>query len=232
MPTASVAVCTADFDFYKGKDMTERIIWDFNGTILDDVDTGIVSVNKLLADRGLPLIESREQYQQVFRFPIKGYYERIGFDFSVEPYEVIAPLWVEQYMINVQRAGMFCDVTEALEYFKSRGIKQTVISATEENMLRGQLRGLGIAEYFDEVLGLDNIHAGSKVGIALEWRSKHRDESAIFIGDTDHDAEVARAIDALPMLVCRGHQSREYLAELGVSIYDDLTSLIADNFRK
>ena len=32
------------------------IIWDFNGTILDDVEAGIISVNKLLSSRGLPTI--------------------------------------------------------------------------------------------------------------------------------------------------------------------------------
>ena len=36
------------------------VVWDFNGTLLDDVEVGIRSVNKLLSDRGLPVIESRD----------------------------------------------------------------------------------------------------------------------------------------------------------------------------
>ena len=76
------------------------IIWDFNGTILDDVDAGIVSVNKLLSDRGLPTIESKEEYRKVFRFPIIEYYRALGFDFEREPYEVLAPLWVSEYLKN------------------------------------------------------------------------------------------------------------------------------------
>ena len=31
----------------------EYVIWDFNGTILDDVEASMSSVNKLLVERGL-----------------------------------------------------------------------------------------------------------------------------------------------------------------------------------
>ena len=72
----------------------EHIIWDFNGTLLDDVWTGIVSVNKLLEDRGLPKIASVEDYRRVFRFPIIEYYRSLGFDFDKEPYEVIGWLFI------------------------------------------------------------------------------------------------------------------------------------------
>ena len=45
-------------------------IWDFNGTLFDDIDAGIKAVNTLLAERGLPTLDSKEKYHQVFDFPI------------------------------------------------------------------------------------------------------------------------------------------------------------------
>lgn len=127
---------------------TEYCIWDFNGTILDDVDAGIKSVNKLLADRGLPTLNGREDYHKYFRFPIKDYYSSLGFDFQRESYETLAPIWVEQYLINVREAPLREGVAETLEAFKTAGIKQIVISATELKMLKGQLASLGIDNYF------------------------------------------------------------------------------------
>lgn len=198
------------------------VIWDFNGTLLDDVAAGISSVNTLLRERGLPVIESAERYRELFRFPIIEYYRSLGFDFDAEPYEVLAPKWVALYLQNVKEAELFYDVRSTLEFIRSLKLKQLVLSATEINMLTAQLEELGISEYFDEVMGLDNIHAGSKLSLARKWREEHTDARVLFIGDTDHDAEAAAVIGADCLLVCRGHQSREQLVRTGAELADDL----------
>lgn len=212
--------------FVKRGSMTKNydyVIWDFNGTLLDDVQTGILSVNKLLTDRGLKPIESVEHYRKIFRFPIIDYYKLAGFDFDKEPYEILAPQWVKLYLEYVKKAGLFSDVVETLSMLKECGIKQIVLSATEKEMLEGQLSTLGIREYFEEVLGLDNIHAGSKLSLANDWRSRHPNERAILVGDTDHDVQAADTLKAECILIGRGHQSGEYLSKLGVPVYSTLT---------
>ena len=95
-------------------------IWDFNGTVLDDIDAGVGAVNALLAQRGLPVLENREAYRRVFGFPVRAYYEKLGFDFSREPYEVVAPLWVAEYQKRVGNSGLFDDVRETIERFRER----------------------------------------------------------------------------------------------------------------
>ena len=200
----------------------EHIIWDFNGTLLDDVWTGIVSVNKLLEDRGLPKIESVEAYRRVFRFPIIEYYRSLGFDFDKEPYEVIAPQWVALYLENVKSAELYDDTRQTLEQVRAAGLRQTLLSATELNMLKGQVRELGVEGYFDRIAGLDNIHAGSKLALARAWRQAYPQDRAIMIGDTDHDVDTARELGADCVLVCRGHQPREYLHTLGVPVADSI----------
>ncbi len=204
----------------------DYIIWDFNGTLLDDVGVGIKSVNKLLSQRGLKEIPDVEYYRSVFRFPIIDYYRTLGFDFESEPYEVLAPLWVELYLEYVKDASLYSDVKQTLELLRDSGKRQIVLSATELCMLRGQIEALGIGEYFDEILGLDNIHAGSKLALAFDWRDRHSEAKALLVGDTDHDVETARALHADCVLVARGHQSKEYLSGLGVPVIDDLSQLL------
>ena len=205
----------------------EHIIWDFNGTLLDDVWTGIVSVNKLLEDRGLPKIESVEDYRRVFRFPIIEYYRSLGFDFDKEPYEVIAPQWVALYLENVKSAGLYDDARQTLEQVRAAGLRQTLLSATELNMLTGQVRELGVESYFNRIAGLDNIHAGSKLALARAWRQAYPFDRAIMIGDTDHDVDTARELGADCVLVCRGHQPKEYLQTLGVPVADSIREAFA-----
>ena len=54
------------------------IIWDWNGTLLDDVDLCVEAINMLLARESLPLLTGKEEYQRVFQFPIRAYYEAVG----------------------------------------------------------------------------------------------------------------------------------------------------------
>ncbi len=204
----------------------DHIIWDFNGTLLDDVRTGITSVNKLLADRGLPTIDSVDTYRRVFRFPIIEYYKALGFDFDKESYETVAPLWVAEYLENVKSATLYEDVMPLIDALDAMGVAQSVLSATELSMLKRQLRDLGLDGRFRGVFGLDNIHAGSKLALAKLWRDEFPHHRALFVGDTDHDVQTAKALEADCVLVCRGHQSKEYLSTLGVPVFDDLSTLM------
>ena len=198
-------------------------IWDFNGTILDDVETGILSVNTMLDKRGLRTIESKEEYRTLFHFPVIDYYRSLGFDFEKESYEKLAPEWVALYLEHVKHARMHPDVKETLSYFQSLGIRQTILSATEQQMLLEQVESLGIGHFFDEILGMDNIHAGSKLSLAVDWRRRHPDARVMFVGDTDHDVSTAKAMDADCFLIAVGHQSKEHLRSTGVPVFSSLT---------
>ncbi len=204
----------------------DYVIWDFNGTLLDDVQAGIDSVNTLLVDRGMPTVESVEKYREVFRFPIIDYYRALGFDFDKESYEELAPKWVVLYLQNVKKASLYGDVLRTLDYVRERGIAQTVLSATEQTMLCGQIHELGIEHYFEELLGLDNIHAGSKLALARDWRERHPNAKALFIGDTDHDVQTAETLGADCILVARGHQPKAYLESLGVPVTDNFDGIV------
>lgn len=201
-------------------------IWDFNGTILDDIELGMHSVNTLLKERGIPTIPDKDAYRRHFNFPIIDYYVELGFDFSEESYETVAQLWVDLYMRDLEMAKMFPDVCDALDYFGRKGIKQTVLSASERSMLLHQLKGLGIAERFEEIMGIDNIYGDSKLALAEDWRRRHPEDKVMFIGDTVHDCETARLLGADCFIVCAGHQCRERFEGCDAKLFDSLSQLV------
>jgi phosphoglycolate phosphatase len=192
----------------------DYIIWDFNGTIFDDVQIDIDSLNVLLEKRGLPVVNSREEYKEGFMFPIKQWYVNRGFDFEKESFDDVAVEWLDTYLSREPEAGLVKGVAETLEFFRKMNVKQVIISASEISMLRRQLKMLGVEEYFEEILGLDNYYAAGKKGIALEWRKKHPTEKLLFLGDTDHDYFVAEAIEADCVLISEGHQSADKLRQM------------------
>ena len=140
-----------------------HVIWDFNGTILDDIDLCISCVNRMLKDRELPMIPDRSYYREIMRFPILDYYAELGFDFEKEDYyKVLAPEWVAYYLAGEGNCGLMPGVAETLEIVRQRGLGQLILSASDLPQLKGQLNRLGVTHYFDEILGLDNIYAADK----------------------------------------------------------------------
>ena len=202
-----------------------HIVWDFNGTILDDINIGIDSANALLKRRNKRLIESVDEYKNVFGFPISEYYNRIGFDFSEEPFEKLSVEWVEEYMRRVDLAKVNRFFPEAVSKLHKRGTIQILLSATERGMLMRQITTLGIEKWFDAIYGLDNIQAKSKQLLADRFLRDYPDAVPLFVGDTDHDAEVAASIGADCVLYSGGHQSASRLSELGLPVIGSLLEL-------
>lgn len=205
--------------------MWTHLIWDFNGTIYDDVEAGVASINCMLRDRGLPEL-SCARYREVFDFPIEDYYRALGLDVDREGFDALAHEWLPLYLRESADAGLRPGVATVLEAVREKGMAQMILSASEREMLMGQLRGLGILERFTEVLGLDNIYAGSKAAIAAKWRAANSDARPLFVGDTLHDAEVAELIGADCVLVAGGHHSRARLETAGVPVLDRFEDIL------
>lgn len=204
-----------------------HILWDFNGTILDDVGIGIESINVLLRSRGLPELKTREDYQRHFRFPIEDYYRSVGFDFEADPYDILAHEWIREYRSREKTAPLCPGVTEILTRIRNRGIPQILFSATQKQMLLEQAEALGIAPFFQEILGSDDIYASGKTALGIAWAERTSPERALLIGDTLHDKAAADAMGIDCVLIARGHQSRQRLEEAGCPVLDAPEDLIS-----
>ena len=204
-----------------------HVIWDFNGTILSDMQAGIDSINTMLAPRGLPVIPDIESYRRLFDFPVEAYYRRLGFDFEKEDFKtVLAPEWVALYLQNSKSAPLFDGVEPLSAALREAGMKLSILSASEREMMVRQLQERGALDWFDEVWGTDTIHAYGKSGLAAAWRQAHPDAAAVLIGDTVHDFEVARALGADCILVAAGHQDRARLTACGVPVAERLSDCL------
>ena len=203
-------------------DRYDTLVWDFNGTLLDDVDLGIVCANEMLARRGLPLIPDRKRYFELFGFPIVDYYRRLGFDFSREPYEVLAHEWIAEYRARERDVPLRSGAVETLAAVKRAGVRQAVLSATESSMLKEQLTDLGILGYFDEVIGRGDIYAPDKTGLARRWAEERKPGACLMIGDTEHDLACAVAAGFDCLLVRGGHTSDDDLDRIACRVLPDL----------
>ena len=119
-----------------------HVLWDFNGTLLDDVESCINSINELLERHGLKKLTSLAQYQSVFGFPIIDYYKRIGFDFDKTSYDELAVEWVKLYNEYNRPLKLCPNAEKALAYLKERGVHQLILTASSVDMVKAQLSEL------------------------------------------------------------------------------------------
>lgn len=201
------------------------IIWDFNGTILDDTEHCIHCANKLLKAKNLKTIDSMDEYHKLFRFPIKDYYKAAGFDFETYPYETLAHEWMAEYLSKEAELKPVPGVVEVLDELEKKGYKQIVLSSCELTMLTRELKMLGLYDKFDAVLGLDNIYAGGKIEMALKWAGGKLD-NAVVIGDTTHDYDTAVALGADAILYSGSHNSKEALSKFGAPVVEKIQDVL------
>lgn len=190
------------------------VIWDWNGTLLDDVKIGIEAMNILLKKRRLPLLTT-EHYKQVFTFPVKDYYQTIGFDFDKEPFEIPAIEYMDRYFELMPQAPLHKNTIPMLEWLKQQGVTQVIMSAMEQEALQNSVNALSITNYFASVCGCSNHYANGKVEQSLQMMQQLGIEQseALFVGDTLHDYEVSEKIGCKCVLMAHGHQSSDRLKQ-------------------
>lgn len=204
-----------------------QVLWDWNGTLLDDLTYAISVRNRTFPAFGLPRIGSVAEYHRQFTFPVRRYYERAGV--TDETFVAVAHAWMAEYVRGFDNVPLHGDAVETLARFAAAGVRQAVLSATRRDMLESQIARFPIRAYFTDVLGLSDIYARSKEAVGLDYlaRCGVPAASTLMIGDTLHDAEVARAMGTGCVLVARGHQSRETLLTAGVPVMDTLLEAAA-----
>ncbi len=204
-----------------------QVLWDWNGTLLDDLTYAIGVRNRTFPAFGLPRIGSVAEYHRQFTFPVRRYYERAGV--TDETFVAVAHAWMAEYVRGFDAVPLHGDAVETLARFAAAGVRQAVLSATRRDMLESQIARFPIRAYFTDVLGLSDIYARSKEAVGLDYlaRCGVPAASTLMIGDTLHDAEVARAMGTECVLVARGHQSRETLLTAGVPVMDTLLEAAA-----
>jgi phosphoglycolate phosphatase len=202
------------------------IIWDWNGTLLNDIEICVDSINILLKQRNHNTL-SFKKYRDIFTFPVKDYYVKAGFDFEKEPFDEVAIEFIDIYREKILKAGLFSEVEHILKFFKERKFKQIIISAMENKFLRQSVEQNKIESYFDTISGINNHHAVSKLDLAQNIISKQNinPNNCLLIGDTLHDFEVAEEIDCKCILVAYGHQSFKNLSKANCRIVSNLNEV-------
>jgi len=183
-------------------------------------------INRILVENDLPEL-SLNKYREIFTFPVEDYYKTAGLDFNKTSFEVLGKDFIDEYERNKLACSLHKNVVEILYAIHKKGIGQSVLSAYLHDNLVNILNHYNLTQYFDNIIGLDNIYAGSKthLGLRLIEQLKIPGDEILFIGDTLHDAEVAEVMGVNCILIANGHQVKQKLMVNLNVVLDDMIAL-------
>lgn len=204
----------------------KHIIWDFNGTLLNDTQLSLDVDNNVFEKLGIPAI-TIDDYRNNMTMPVRDFYPTVGVDYSVHSYETIARLWLDEFNQKAVGVGLVSGALDAIRFFHGQGRSQSVLSASYEPSLRKQCEALGLTPYMTDISGLEDESASKKTEIGRrqlrELGLEGRD--VVLIGDMLTDAHLAEDLGADCILVSWGHNDLKRLLSSGLPVARDFGEL-------
>lgn len=198
--------------------MSKYVLWDWNGTLLDDTQAALDTLNLMLAERGAKPI-GMDFYRDNFAFPVRPFYERIGMVLENEDWDALAREYHDLY--TQQPKKLNAETFAALEMVRAAGVRQSIISALRQDLLDRTTADYGVAPYMECIYGVDNLDGASKLDRALELMTAitanaptGEPPDVVMIGDALHDKEVADALGVRCVLCAQGSHAGWRLAEV------------------
>ena len=204
----------------------KHIIWDFNGTLLNDTQLSLDVDNNVFEKLGIPAI-TLDDYRNNMTMPVRDFNPAVGVDYSIHSYETIARLWLDEFNQKAVGVGLVSGALDAIRFFHGQGRSQSVLSASYEPSLRKQCEALGLTPYMADISGLEDESASKKTEIGRrqlrELGLEGRD--VVLIGDMLTDAHLAEDLGADCILVSWGHNDLKRLLSSGLPVARDFGEL-------
>lgn len=201
------------------------VIWDWNGTLVDDVQASVNAINCMLARRNLSAT-TIERYRETFGFPVKDYYRITGFHLEQEDWDAMSSEYHDIFLadpdIHIHPAAK-----KTLKACRDAGLELGLLSAAEQSILERMLEKFDAAHFFNHIMGTDNLYGHSKIARGRDLLRCLAMPAAcvLFVGDTLHDYEVAVQMGCRCLLISGGHQTQARLTQSGCQVLEDLADV-------
>jgi phosphoglycolate phosphatase-like HAD superfamily hydrolase len=209
-----------------------HVVWDWNGTLFDDLHVVLEAVNAGLAPFGAGPI-GLDQYREHYTRPVRVFYDRLlSRQISDDDWQDLDTRFHRGYLDLLHQARPHPEALSALDLVHARGHRQSLLSMFPHQELLPLVDRLGMTAYFDRIDGLRGTPGDTKAAY-LEAHLREliggtRPSSVLVVGDTPDDAAAARHVGAQCVLLHNGAHHREVLEACGVPVVDRLIEAVGD----
>jgi len=188
--------------------MFRNLIFDWSGTLVDDLGPVIEATNAVLGKYQLPALD-REAFRRCFRLPYREFYAEL---LPGIPLEELESHFRPAFDTSVVPVTVLPHAREKLEWCSASGIRVFVLTSMDTEAFERQMDEFGFRKHFEATYSgvLDKREVIHQI---LETHQLHPRETA-FVGDMTHDVETARHGGIASIAVLTGYNHAEVLAEV------------------
>lgn len=206
----------------------DYILWDWNGTIVNDLDINFKIINQLLLERSLPTI-TLQKYKEIFTFPIIEFYRSAGFNCQPDAYDLLVSDYKSAYTAHMPFIKLMPHTESVFMQINQKKIKQCIFSASNHQTIHSQLIFYNISHYFSDIIAQTDDYAFGKCDLAVQWCNHNLIDNTkriLVIGDTLHDYEVSQIMGFDCLLISKGHQDLQlYRSNFSCDCLSDISEV-------
>lgn len=202
-----------------------HLVWDWNGTLLNDQPVVLEAVNRSIGEFGFGPINA-DDYRNHYTRPVRHFYDSLfGRVVTDAEWEVLNSMFHDVYFNLADDVDLTSGAREALDLLASSGWTQSLLSMSPQDWLEGIVARLGLFNHFEQVEGL----SGATGGLKATYMEVHlrrlglNGTSVVVVGDTPDDVAAARHVGASPILFDGGSHHIEVLEAEGVPIAETIS---------
>ncbi|SDS27778.1 HAD family hydrolase [Microlunatus soli] len=204
-----------------------HLIWDWNGTLLDDYHLTVEASNAAFASVGGEPVDP-EDHRRRFRRPVQDYYaEVLGRPLPDDEFALLDRVYHETYHARMADCLLAAGAEEALAGWSGT---QSLLSMWFHERLVPFVDGFGLTDHFVRIDGLrDRVGGGNKAEHAMRHLAAIGipGSQCVMIGDTLDDAAAAAAVGAGCVLISGGFTDADRLAATGLPLAHNLADAVA-----
>lgn len=189
--------------------MIRNIIFDWSGTLVDDLPAVLKASNFVLAQSGKPEM-SLETFREEFQLPFTKFYDRHTPDVPMPQLEE----WFHTSFSEAQGSVReLPHAREFLEFCRANKMRTFVLSSVLGDYFAEQSRVTGFDAYLDKPY-TDVWDKRKKIHDILA-ENRLKPEETLFVGDMEHDIETAKHGGVHSCAVLTGYNTLEQLRAAG-----------------
>lgn len=207
---------------------TTHVVWDWNGTLLDDLHIVVRAVNETISPFGFGPIDA-DDYRNHYTRPVRDFYVSLfGRQIADDEWLLLNTGFHDAYFRLATTADLASGARDALKLLSDSGVGQSLLSMSPQDWLTKIVRRLGIESLFVRVDGLTNVDGGLKAPQMKRHLDRIEVDEAkvVVVGDTPDDVAAARHVGGEPILFHGGSHHLELLEREGVPIAETISEVV------
>jgi phosphoglycolate phosphatase-like HAD superfamily hydrolase len=203
-----------------------HLVWDWNGTLLNDLSLVVTSTNQAIANVDGPVL-TPEQHRVAFRRPVADYYaDVLGRVVDAEEFGRLDRIFHDAYRAGLTTCALAEDAEQAMRNWSGT---QSLLSMWFHEELVPLVETYGLTPTFRRIDGLRTTVGGDRKAVHLD---RHLSElgvdpsETVLIGDSIDDADAAEAVGATCILYAGGFTDPDRLRARGVPVAETLSEAV------